>query len=152
MGGGVSRPTPRGEVRGLAGGVTLQAHTWGGVSRSRLGGVSQHALRQTPPPSKQLLLRAVRILECMECILVMNIFEWTNGQMYTLVFFRNCRIWHYWHFCGTSNGNILEIVANQMNANLRRFKKTFTERMNGNTRNCSDKGITSTRPPKLKFM
>ena len=36
----VSRPTPRGKLRGLVG---------GGVSRPTLGGVSQHALRQTPP-------------------------------------------------------------------------------------------------------
>ena len=37
VGGGVSRPTPRGVSRG-----GLQAHTWGCVS--------QHALRQIPPP------------------------------------------------------------------------------------------------------
>ena len=43
--GGVSRPTPRGEVEGPG---------WGEVSRSTSrGGVSQHALRQTPPPPKQ---------------------------------------------------------------------------------------------------
>ena len=78
----VSRPTPRGEVQGSGQGG-LQAHTWGGpgphprgVSRPTprgclqahtWGGVSQHALRQTPP-SRRLLLRAVRIL--LECILV----------------------------------------------------------------------------------
>ena len=45
---GASRPTPRGEVQGSGLGG-LQAHTWG-VSRHKLGGgVSQHALRQTPP-------------------------------------------------------------------------------------------------------
>ena len=38
---GVSRSTPRGEVEGSCLGGGLQAHTWGGVSR--------HALRQTPP-------------------------------------------------------------------------------------------------------
>ena len=38
---GVSRPTPRGKVEGFGWGG-LQAHTWA-------GGVSQHALRQTPP-------------------------------------------------------------------------------------------------------
>ena len=48
---GVSRPTPGGG---------LQAHTWG---------VSQHVLRQTPH-SRQLLVRAVRIL--LECILVLK--------------------------------------------------------------------------------
>ena len=47
-GGGISRPTPRGRLGGLAGGAGLQAHTWG-VSRPRLGVcVFQHALRQTP--------------------------------------------------------------------------------------------------------
>ena len=65
-GGGVSRPTPRGEVEGSGRGVSrptpgggvsrptprggLQAHTQGGVSRpTPRGCVSQHALRQTPP-------------------------------------------------------------------------------------------------------
>ena len=56
--GGVSRPTPMGggKLRGLAWGVCrptprggLQAHTWGGESPGpHPGGVSQHALRQTP--------------------------------------------------------------------------------------------------------
>ena len=27
------------------------------------------------------------------------------------------RSWHYWHFCVTSNGNKLEMVANQTNLN-----------------------------------
>ena len=64
-GGGFSRPTPWGEIGGLARGISrptprgglregLQAHTQGGPdpggSRSRPGGVSQQALRQTPPP------------------------------------------------------------------------------------------------------
>ena len=43
----------------------------GGVSAlggSALGGVSRHALRQTTPPGRRLLLRTVRIL--LECILV----------------------------------------------------------------------------------
>ena len=52
---GVSKPTPRAE-----GG--LQAHTWRGYP-------SMHALRQTPP-SRRLLLRAVRIL--LEGILVFS--------------------------------------------------------------------------------
>ena len=61
-------PHSGGRLGGLAGG--LQAHTWGGgvgrlgicpvglqdhtqgVSRPTPGGVSQHALRQTPPPPK----------------------------------------------------------------------------------------------------
>ena len=57
--GGVSRPTPRGEVEGSGqGGLkahtrgVFQAHTQGEVSRPTSGGgwvcVSQHALRQTP--------------------------------------------------------------------------------------------------------
>ena len=54
---GVPRPTPEGVSR----------PTSRGVSRPTPRGVSQHALRQTPP-SRQLLLRAVRIL--LECILV----------------------------------------------------------------------------------
>ena len=61
---GVSRPTPKGEVEGSGLGGSpgphlggLLAHTWGvssptprGVSRPTPGGVSQHALRQTPHP------------------------------------------------------------------------------------------------------
>ena len=62
--GGMSRPTPRGRLGGLAGGPTP-----GGGPRPRpIGGVSQHALRQTLTPSIWLLLRTVRIL--LECILV----------------------------------------------------------------------------------
>ena len=77
-------PHPGGKLRCLASGG-LQAHTWGGlqahtgwgvsrptpgrVSRPTPGGwVSQHALRQTPPRNRRLLLQAVRIL--LECILV----------------------------------------------------------------------------------
>ena len=63
---GVSRPTPGGSRSTPKGG--LQAHTQGVSPGPHLGGVSQHALRQTPPPSRRLLLRAVRIL--LECILV----------------------------------------------------------------------------------
>ena len=52
--GGVYRPTPGG----------LQAHTWGCVS--------QYAMMQTPP-SRRILLQAVRIL--LECILVLKPFS-----------------------------------------------------------------------------
>ena len=80
----VSRPTPRGKLRGQAWGVSrptpgespgphwgcLQAHTQGVPRHSPSGGgVSQHALRQTPLPSRWLLLWVVRIL--LECILVL---------------------------------------------------------------------------------
>ena len=88
---GVSRPRPRGEVGGTGGGCLypdtggrlgvwwgdVQARTWvrgcpgpgpGGPGPALGGGgVSKHALRQTPP-SRQLLLRVVRIL--LECIVV----------------------------------------------------------------------------------
>ena len=54
LGGGVSRPTPRAKLRVWLG--FLQAHTQGGKLRGLArrgvyspGGVSQHALRQTPP-------------------------------------------------------------------------------------------------------
>ena len=68
--GGVSRPTPRGEVEesGLRG---LQVYTQGG-SQAHTHGVSQHALKQTPP-RRQLLLQAVRIL--LKCILVPGLFR-----------------------------------------------------------------------------
>ena len=62
--GSFQAPHPGGKLRGLTWGVSrpiprgLQAHTWG---------VSQHALRQTPP-SRHLMLQMVRIL--LECILV----------------------------------------------------------------------------------
>ena len=52
---GVSRPTPRGRVGGLAGGCLVPHPGWfgclagAGVSRPTSEGVSQHALRQTPP-------------------------------------------------------------------------------------------------------
>ena len=55
---GGSRPRPRGC---LPRGGAVQAQ----------GGVSQHALRQTPPPSRRLLLQTVCIL--LECILVLNL-------------------------------------------------------------------------------
>ena len=53
----VSRPTPRGEVEGSGLGGSPGPHPGGssgthvgeGVSRPTPGGVSQHALRQTPP-------------------------------------------------------------------------------------------------------
>ena len=79
-------PGPRlvGEVE-ESGQGGLQAHTQGGLQADTRevspghtqgeppgqhwgGCVSQHALRQTPPPCGRLLLRAVRILR--ECILV----------------------------------------------------------------------------------
>ena len=68
----VSRPTPNREVKGSGLGGCIKAHTWGfsrptprGVSRPTLGGgvsrptprgggVSRHALRQTPPDSPLL--------------------------------------------------------------------------------------------------
>ena len=83
MRGGCLGPGPGGRLEGLAGEGGLQAHTRGVQAHTKgespgphpggspgpgLGGVSQHALRQTPPASKQLLLWAVRIL--LECILV----------------------------------------------------------------------------------
>ena len=63
------RPQTKGGGWGVwPGGRRLQAHTqrgglgvWpGGSTGPGLGGVSQHALRQTPP-SRQLLLQTVRI-------------------------------------------------------------------------------------------
>ena len=66
LGGGSPGPHPGGSLRGLAWGVSRPIP--GGRLRGLAwGGVSQHALRQTPP-SRWLLLRAVRIL--LECILV----------------------------------------------------------------------------------
>ena len=68
---GFSRPTPeRGLQAHTQGG--LQAHTWGVSRPTPGGGVSQYALRQTPPLCWQLLLRAVRIL--LECILYKTAF------------------------------------------------------------------------------
>ena len=77
--GGVSPgPHPGGKLRGLAWGRgvsrqgCLQAHTQGVSPGPHPGGwVSQHAQKQTPS-SRQLLLRAVRIL--LECILVLFFF------------------------------------------------------------------------------
>ena len=81
--GGVSRPTPRGRLRGLAGspgphlggspgphlGESPGPHPGGSPGPHLEGlGYPQHALRQTPPPKRQLLLWVVRIL--LECILV----------------------------------------------------------------------------------
>ena len=80
---GCSRPRPSGKVWGVWPGGGFQAHTQRGSPGPHPGwvspgpqpewGVYQHALRQTPPPpSRRLLLRAVRIL--LECILVVNLF------------------------------------------------------------------------------
>ena len=85
-GGGVSRPRPKGEVGGLAGGWFLGPDPGGEVGRSGQGGCPDphpggggcpgpdpggcimHWGRHRPPPSRQLLLRVVRVL--LECILV----------------------------------------------------------------------------------
>ena len=48
----VSRPTPRGELEGLGGGGVPGPHLRG-YPGPHPGGVSQHALRQTPPPHTQ---------------------------------------------------------------------------------------------------
>ena len=68
----MSRPRAGGRGRSLAAGGGVQANTQvggGGVSRPRRGGgLSQHALRQTPPSRR--LLRTVRIV--LDCILVVN--------------------------------------------------------------------------------
>ena len=70
-GGWVSRPRARG-----VGGVWLEGCPGPGPGRSRFrpggGWVSQHVLSQTPPNSRQVLLRTVRIL--LECILFVIIF------------------------------------------------------------------------------
>ena len=84
----VSRPTPKGEVEGLAGGGGPHAHTWG--VRSLAGGVSRTTSRgevcipactesDTPLPSRRLLLRAVHIL--LECIPVTG-FKRTTPSMH----------------------------------------------------------------------
>ena len=95
LAGGCPGPHPGGEVGGLAGECLgpEPGRMFGGLAggprpTSRrglgpclggpspgLGGVSQHALRQTPPPSRRLLLQAVRIL--LECILVLLIVSGT---------------------------------------------------------------------------
>ena len=60
---GVSRPRPRGVVGGSGQGWGVQAQALGGTVQAQAwGGVSQHALTQTPP-SRQLLLRMVCILQ-----------------------------------------------------------------------------------------
>ena len=74
LAGGSPGPHPGGRLRGLAGGV-LQAHMqgevegWaGGVSRPTARGCTPACTEADTPPSRWLLLRAVRIL--LECILV----------------------------------------------------------------------------------
>ena len=69
--GGCLGPGPRGRLGGgLLGGCPGEfgGLPGGGVQAQARGDVSQHALRQTPPTSRRLLLRTVRIL--LECILV----------------------------------------------------------------------------------
>ena len=61
----------KGGVDGSGGGGSPSTHP--GEVVSRPGGVSQHALRQTPP-SRRLLLRAVRIV--LECILVLKYYSY----------------------------------------------------------------------------
>ena len=92
LAGGISRPTPEVEVEGSGWG-SLQTHTWGGcpdphpggVQAQGWGGISQHALRQTPP-SRWLLLWVVHIL--LERILVTcDIFAHNlNRNMYKILF------------------------------------------------------------------
>ena len=55
VGGGYPGLHPRGQLRAIWQG-DLQAHTWG-VSRPTPGGLSQHALRQTPDPSFHVPMR-----------------------------------------------------------------------------------------------
>ena len=85
-GGGVSRPTPRGEVEGSGRGG-LQAHTWGGFPGPHPGGVSRPIPRGVSPgphpggvypsmhwgrpPHGQLLPWVVHIL--LDCILVRSL-------------------------------------------------------------------------------
>ena len=66
----VSRPKPRGGVEGSGLGGSPGLHPGG--SQAHTHGVSQHALKQTPP-RRQLLLQAVRIL--LKCILVPGLFR-----------------------------------------------------------------------------
>ena len=81
---GVSRPTPRGDVEGSKGqhpggmlrgmaGRGLQAYTRGGG-----GCISVCTEADNPPASRQLLLRAVRIL--LECILVIYVSTLTRDK------------------------------------------------------------------------
>ena len=65
--GGSPDPHPGGKLRSLAGGGLHP-----GGSQAHTQGVSQHALKQTPP-RRQLLLQAVRIL--LKCILVPGLFR-----------------------------------------------------------------------------
>ena len=66
---GVSRPRPRGRLGGLARGWGVSRPTPGGYPGPHLGGVSQHALRQTPPrvwawtspPKQYFLIKTQRI-------------------------------------------------------------------------------------------
>ena len=76
LGGVVSRPRPRGKVGGVLA---------GGVSRPTPGGCIPACPEADPPPSRWLLLRAVRIL--LEYILVFCVFN--LGRLVCTIFFRN---------------------------------------------------------------
>ena len=91
----VSRPTPKGKLRGLARGVSRP--TWeGGCTRfTPRGCVSQHGLRQTP---QQLLLQVVCIL--LECILVLRLY-----------LSRKCRMKDTWK---SRDGHVGEICTEKM--------------------------------------
>ena len=75
--GGISRPTSRGKLRGLACGGGVSRPTLRGGLQAHTQGVSQHALRRVPP-SRRLLLRAVRIL--LECILGLQMASVNSGR------------------------------------------------------------------------
>ena len=102
--GGVYTQT-RGGGWGSGGGMSRHAPWWGdvqaqaqGVQAQPWGGVSQHALRQTPP-SRQLLLRAVRIL--LECIVVHCAIK--SWELITRSSSKNinltCSTWTQWFGC-----------------------------------------------------
>ena len=66
-------------------GKRLEGLTRGVQPRPRGVCVSQHALRQTPPTSRRLLLRTLRIL--LECILVCLCFQKLGGKPRNLHYF-----------------------------------------------------------------
>ena len=95
----------------------LQAHSQGefegsgwGVSRTTSGGqgVSQHALRQTPP-QQTLLLRTVRIL--LECILVLFscLHDWVKGPTFFSSKFINTS--KFRRYGGSGQSNPIEIYT-----------------------------------------
>ena len=127
----------------------LQAYTQGGGWGPHRGGVSQHALRQTPPtPSRRLLLRVVRIL--LECLLVIILISQYKA-CYLCVSDNLCA--NHLH-CEQDNFSIVKL--NQITHNCYKNNRVFVKLFTSSLQTVASSGIQSgnllcVRQPTWKF-